>query len=46
MIYCSLYNIRKMGKNLALSPDLPAILGMDFAGTFLLVMRFMAVLVA
>jgi alcohol dehydrogenase len=25
--------IRKMGKALALSPDLPAVLGMDFAGT-------------
>ena len=25
--------IRKMGKDLALSPDAPAILGMDFAGT-------------
>ena len=25
--------IRQMGKNLPLSPDLPAVLGMDFAGT-------------
>ena len=25
--------IRQMGKDLPLSPDLPAVLGMDFAGT-------------